>query len=171
MNLQEIVYDGLSLAVSERKNVSTFSFVVSRGSQLYPISAIALFVCLGWVASIILEAIVKDIQSYPTKNLLLSHISNHFQSVVKWKRMHVLVCEFLQHIDGCFGLVLLIFIAKQFMCIINDTYVTIIAFQTTKHLSVVNVVPMLAMIKHFFFLYMVTYVSEKIRKQVLPHYR
>ena len=164
ITLQEIVYDGLLLSVTQRGNDSTFSLLASAASgcsQLYAISAIALFVCLGWLTSIVLEALVQDIQSYLNKSC-----ADHLQLVVKWKRTHVLVCEFVQHINDCFGLVLLIFIAKQFICIINDAFVTIAAFRAMNRASVADVLSIMAITKNLFYLYMVTYVSEKIRNQV-----
>lgn len=172
MNLQEMVYDCLSLSLRQWEDVSTFSWLLgaaSNGSHLYPTSAIALFVCLGWVTSIMLDALVKDIQSYPIQGSVASHASNHLSVgllALEWKQMHVLVCEFLQHINCCFGLVLLMFISKQFVCIINDAFMTTITLQTTNRVSVVNVLSVLATMKNLFYLYMVTYVSEKIRNQV-----
>ena len=75
-------------------------------SCLYPSTAIILFMCLAWVASMMLQRLIDEL---PT-NLIPFH-SELNQELVKWKRDYRSISDYIEKINHFFGFILLAFLA------------------------------------------------------------
>ena len=129
-------------------------------TQLYPLSAVILFTCLTWTASMMLQRLIDQL---PTDGIPL-HIELN-QQLVKWKRNLALINNYIQKINNYFGVILLAFLVKQLVNFVTYIYFLIKAMQTNdlvslKFLSV-------SLVKTVIYVTLLALVSHRIKQKVL----
>ena len=100
-------------------------------SVLNNASTIGVFICLTWMTSMTLEALAKEIKH---NSAILSTDSAHAEAtmksqLVKWRRHYGLICEFVDQINRCFGFILLVFVAEQFIICITYSFSILLDLQ------------------------------------------
>ena len=147
-------------------SLTTLFLGASIATQLYLISAIILFLCLGWMALMAFDILVQEIKSF-CKKYIRSAAVNDFKKIVQWKRKHIFVCEFIDQINQCFGAILLIFIIKLLISITNYGFGTIETIKLKKTISYENIVIWIIAVKNLIYLFLITSLSEKINQKVI----
>ena len=93
--------------------------------------SIGVFICLTWMTSMTLEALAKEIK---LSSEIPSTESPHAEAtmktrLIKWRRQYGLICEFVDQINRCFGFILLIFVAEQFVICITYSFSILLDLQ------------------------------------------
>ena len=97
------------------------SYVISR-------SIIVLFVCLGLTAYYLLQDLCEAI-ARTRQNQVLSPDFDIETELKRWRRRYHLICNYIEHINSCFGLILLIELTKGFITFFTFAFDLIVAFE------------------------------------------
>lgn len=92
--------------------------LVSVLSQVYPITAVFLFVVTSYASANANQTILWDLNVL--KNQPMD--KEHYNRLISLKKHHVLVCETIDHINNCFGWILGISLLFHFVSIITASF-------------------------------------------------
>lgn len=95
-----------------------FSCCMSIISQIYPIAALVLFVVVSYASSKDYSLIEKNL------NLLRKQKTDehYFRRLLALKGYHALACESTDHINNCFGCIMIVSIPFHFVAIITTSF-------------------------------------------------
>ena len=97
------------------------SYVISR-------SIIVLFVCLGLTAYYLLQDLCEAI-ARTRQNQVLSPDFDIETELKRWRRRYHLICNYIERINSCFGLILLIELIKGFITFFTFAFDLIVDFE------------------------------------------
>lgn len=112
------------------------SFPLSKLLETISLSIVALFCSIVWVvyrmfnylnlkAAEFSSILPLSIGSF---NLIKTHLEN-------WRRQHTLVCQLVDRINSCFGIILLVAMTHSFVSFISDTYEIALAYTNNSTLE------------------------------------
>ena len=90
-------------------------------SSIVTRSIISLFVCLGWTAFYLLADLTETV-SRTKQNFLLSPNFSMETELKRWRRRYQLTCKFIEHINSCFGFILLLELTKGSLTFITFSF-------------------------------------------------
>ena len=145
----------------------TILFIVPMINSTITSSIIALFACLGFVASFMLQDLCEDI-SKTKQNLILSATFNLEDQLRKWKRCYQLICKYIERLNVCFGLILLIYLTKSFISFITFSFSVVVDIQKGVFFSQesLTIVYVTFFISSWCYLIAIVVVSNRIKSQV-----
>ena len=91
-------------------------------------SIISLFVCFGWTAFYLLADLCETV-SRTKQNFLLSPNFSMETELKRWRRRYQLTCKFIEHINSCFGFILLLELTKGSLTFITFSFSAIVDLQ------------------------------------------
>ena len=145
---------------SSEKKSSWSWFTSFDWFSLYPISAGILFVCVGWVISIMYETICEEF----TQKELTNKDINWKYELVKLKRHYFMILDLVDQLENCFGLFLLILITGNFCRMITSSFQIMICFRKHEWLNSAKVLyELTVMLLHFC---PIVYIPQRIRQKV-----
>lgn len=121
-------------ATNEFQDLTIKGIILHTGfwiTQLYPITAVIVFMCLVCVASMMLERLVHEL---PAINSITCH-SELMWKVIKWKRNYQLIHDYVDKINDFFGFILLAFTIYQLFRLIFYLFWLYLEFQNQRVLS------------------------------------
>jgi len=127
--------------------------------DMYPISAVVLFMCLTWTASMMLQRLIDDL---PTTTI--SSNMEMSPQMIKWKHNYQLISSFIEKINHFFGAILLTFISRQLFYFIAYIYLLVMLLQ--RESLELGTLFVFYLIKHVTYVFCITSVSHRIKKKV-----
>ena len=129
-------------------------------SDIYPIGAIILFMCLAWMASMMLERLRDDL---PTADI--SHNMEINPQMMKWKQNYQLINSFIEKIVRFFGVILLAFMSRQLFRFVCYFFFLVSAVRRQKAFEH-QLLLIFYLIKHGAYVFSLTWVSHRIKTKV-----
>lgn len=132
---------------------------------LYAGCGLLLFVLIGWTALLGYRYLHEQVatSSWTCPSLT----GNEQMTLVKWKRLYVLVCDVVDGMNECFGPVLLFWIIHILVGFIATPYYILDGFQNSIDTGpILLAVSIYLMIQHAFHLLIMTGIPSGIRQQV-----
>ena len=130
-------------------------------------TVIVLFVCLGFTASFMLQDLSEDIAK-SNENVILS---THFcleARLKTWKQRYQLISKYVELINSYFGLILFIFMTKEFIAFITFSFSLIVEIQNGQFFLPENnsLIIIVFFISGWCYLTAIVAVSSEIQSQV-----
>jgi hypothetical protein len=137
--------------------------VVSCASKIYAVSGMILFCMCGWIASDLLQVLLKEIDENK------EHPHSLCLKTVK-KRYHQ-VCQLIDDINQSFGSIVLFLITYMMASVVMVVFGTVVEFQhyDTTAVPWLYVRDLILLIQHVINLVALTYIPHTIKIQVLLH--
>lgn len=95
-------------------------------TYLYPVSSLGLFLCLSRMAALILQQVAEDIARSRQCSF---YAPRYYSAVAKWRQSYVLIRRLVYELNRCFGLILLVFVIKQFVAIVTIIFDVVVKVQ------------------------------------------
>ena len=137
--------------------------VVSCASKIYAVSGMILFCMCGWIASDLLQVLLKEIDENK------EHPDSLCLKTLK-KRYHQ-VCQLIDDINQSFGNIVLFLITYMMASVVMVVFGTVVEFQhyDTTAVPWLYVRDLILLIQHVINLVALTYIPHTIKIQVLLH--
>ena len=161
---QEVALLIYNLSLGEKSTVTILQSIGMVFSAANNASAMGVFICLTWMTSMILQALARDIKLRTAELPSHSDILMKTQ-LLKWRRHYGLICELVDQINHCFGLILLIFVAKQFIVCITYSFSILLDLQKDI-ISPQTMYLFQFLIFYLSYITLTTTICHNIRKQV-----
>lgn len=129
-------------------------------TDFYRLSAIILFTCLAWTASMMLERLIDDL---PKNNI--SYNMEISQQLVKWKLAYQLINNYIDKINGFFGIILLVYLARQVFSSVIHLYWFILEVEATTDVNF-QMLLVFYIIRSITYVVCITMVSYRIKQKV-----
>ena len=85
-------------------------------TYLYTCSSVGLFLCLSRMTALIVREVAEDVARSRKCSF---YVARYYSALAKWRCIYVLVRRLIHELNRCFGLILLVFISKQFVAIVT----------------------------------------------------
>lgn len=131
----------------------TFITVQGAFEMVYPISGYVLFICFGYFSILMLET-------------LTDHIS-HDKKGIEWcKRCYLLIGQWIDQLNQCFGFILLILITGGFIRMISTSFFLVSNFKRSNDFSMDSFIQIWVLVHEFGAVFATAYISRKIQLEV-----
>lgn len=134
-------------------------------TQLYSLSGLVFFVTLLRMLLISFESLREKLGNI----LCLSHEENDViisQSLIKWKRLHVSLCDAVERINNCFGPVTFFWILHIFVNFISLSFYLFQGFQSSNRNGTLLIKNGVLMIQLSVQVVMITVVPSQLYQEV-----
>lgn len=128
----------------ESELVVTIIAILSTASQIYPITAIALFTAVTYAPINAYQLLRSDLNLWKD---LTTTPSQRYAKLLTLKKYHIKICEAIDSINDCFGWVLAVCVSFSFISFVTST------FYLFGHLE-----PSSSMVGNIFFLFHITHL-------------
>jgi hypothetical protein len=138
---------------------------------VYAFAGLLLFVVIGWTVALGFRSLGKELLNSPLLNTI-SHWTTVEEDeltklMIKWKSLHVLLCDTVDGINDCFGPILLIWVTHIFFGFISTPFYIVGGFHSlTATNSVILAINIFLMVTLTFHLFVITGVSSRIWNEV-----
>ncbi len=141
------------------------SIPTSKISETISLTIMALFCVFVWVIYRMFGYLNLKAAEFPSIlsssfgsiNFMSSHLEN-------WRRHYTLVCQLVDRINTCFGVIVLVAMAFSFVTFITDTYEITLAFSNSYALETRFLI---RLFQHIFLLTSVCLLSYLVKEEVM----
>lgn len=134
-------------------------------TQIFPTSILLLYCLLSLSAALNFQQLVEEINEVHKSGWLETNDIMVVQ-LKTWRRNHALVCDFVDKIHNCYGIILLIKISYLFVAVINSSFYLLIGIVDMTS-NVELIINLAFIIEHFMHLFIISGVSDKVFNEVL----
>ena len=128
-------------------------------TKIYPTTAMALFCLFCFVISQQLNGVKHQVES-----LSITDVNDARKALSKLQRQHVQICNSVNHLNRCFGLILLIDIPFNFIGVINTPMVFLV--NKSPIWSAYSILQIVSWVNHTVSVILVSFTSQNISRQV-----
>lgn len=144
-------------------------YFAQRFMILYLILAKISFCCFGWMASTMLRTLgqqmeLKSIRS--SDNHGRNNLEQLDRIITRWNRHYLLIVDFNQQLNRCFGSLILVLVAPAFVRIINTSFYLMMEFKTAGQFSIHGMVMLTILVVNFVAFAVLVNIPHKIHEEV-----
>lgn len=122
------------------------------------------FICLGRLVNFLLDELGFQIRNYRSTTLIITN-----QLLDSWRDIYQLICELIEVLNRCFGLMLVILLAFQFIWMVNSSFYCLDGFQnwaSPDHIISSTLTNLGFEVIAFIFYTYIAYIPHSIKRQV-----
>ena len=129
-------------------------------ARLYPLSAVVFFIVLTWTASFMLQHLIDGL---PTDEIP-QHVEIN-QQLLKWKLKFELINDYIEKINGFFGVILLSYMGQQLFNIIAFTYWLTTRILQSREFEIQKML-IIYLFRNLVYIFLLSFVSHRIKQKV-----
>jgi len=121
--------------------------------MVYPTSGYVLFICFGYISILMIETLSNNI--------------THNKDIEWCKRGYLLISEWIDQLNKCFGFILVVLITGVFIRTISTSFFVVTSLKYNNDFSFNFFIQIWILLREFGAVFAITYVSRKMQLEVV----